>query len=83
MLEQVLRELRPLCTSEQQFIEKFFQLSRDTTELPVLGVSARTTSSPAPLASPPFSRQSGVAAHRCRTPELSWALVTGVSSGEA
>ncbi|KFO93155.1 Exocyst complex component 1, partial [Buceros rhinoceros silvestris] len=57
MLEQVLRELQPLCTSEQQFIEKFFQLSRDTTELPVLGVSARTTSSPVPLASPPFSRQ--------------------------
>ncbi|XP_042663264.1 exocyst complex component 1 isoform X3 [Tyto alba] len=33
MLEQVLRELQPLCTAEQQFIEKFFQLSLDAADL--------------------------------------------------
>ena len=55
MLEQVLRELQPLCTAEQQFIEKFFQLSHDAAELQVLEVSGRTMSSPVPLASPPSS----------------------------
>ncbi|XP_026704578.1 exocyst complex component 1-like [Athene cunicularia] len=40
MLEQVLRELQPLCTMEQQFIEKFFQLSHDATDLQVLKASA-------------------------------------------
>uniref|UniRef100_A0A672U2Q2 Exocyst complex component Sec3 C-terminal domain-containing protein n=1 Tax=Strigops habroptila TaxID=2489341 RepID=A0A672U2Q2_STRHB len=39
ILEQVLRELQPLCTAEQQFIEKFFQLSHDAADLEV---SART-----------------------------------------
>ncbi|XP_069723925.1 exocyst complex component 1-like [Phaenicophaeus curvirostris] len=39
MLEQVLRELQPLCTAEQQFIEKFFQLGQDTTALQVLEAS--------------------------------------------
>ncbi|NXL35851.1 EXOC1 protein, partial [Glaucidium brasilianum] len=38
MLEQVLRELQPLCTMEQQFIEKFFQLSHDAADLQVLKV---------------------------------------------
>ncbi|XP_030354188.1 exocyst complex component 1-like [Strigops habroptila] len=33
ILEQVLRELQPLCTAEQQFIEKFFQLSHDAADL--------------------------------------------------
>ncbi|XP_009074781.1 PREDICTED: exocyst complex component 1-like [Acanthisitta chloris] len=36
VLEQVLRQLQPLCTAEQQFIEKFFQLSHDTADLQVL-----------------------------------------------
>ncbi|XP_064884117.1 exocyst complex component 1 isoform X1 [Columba livia] len=40
MLEQVLRELQPLCTAEQQFIEEFFQLSRDAADLQVLEASA-------------------------------------------
>ncbi|XP_075369428.1 exocyst complex component 1-like [Mycteria americana] len=40
MLEQVLRDLQPLCTAEQQFIEKFFQLSQDTADLQVLEASA-------------------------------------------
>ncbi|XP_010159340.1 PREDICTED: exocyst complex component 1-like [Eurypyga helias] len=40
MLEQVLRELQPLCTAEQQFIEKFFQLSQDPADLQVLEASA-------------------------------------------
>lgn len=40
MLEQVLRELQPLCTAEQQFIEKFFHLSQNTAELQVLEVPA-------------------------------------------
>lgn len=55
MLEQVLRELQPFCTAEQQFIEKFFQLSQDAADLQVLEVSMRTMSSPVPLASPPSS----------------------------
>ncbi|XP_009944548.1 PREDICTED: exocyst complex component 1-like, partial [Leptosomus discolor] len=33
MLEQVLGELQPLCTAEQQFIEKFFQLSCHAADL--------------------------------------------------
>ncbi|KAM6124904.1 LOW QUALITY PROTEIN: exocyst complex component 1-like [Phoenicopterus ruber ruber] len=40
MLEQVLRELQPLCTAEQQFIEKFFQLRQDAADLQVLEASA-------------------------------------------
>lgn len=52
MLEQVLRELQPLCTTEQQFIEKFFHLSQNTAELQVLEVSMGTRSSPVPLAHP-------------------------------
>ncbi|NXY82950.1 EXOC1 protein, partial [Alcedo cyanopectus] len=59
MLEQVLRELRPLCTAEQQFIEEFFQLSHDAADLQVLEVSVRTLSPPVPLASPPSSLAQG------------------------
>ncbi|XP_064319519.1 exocyst complex component 1 [Phalacrocorax carbo] len=40
MLEQVLRELQPLCTAEQLFIEKFFQLSQDAADPQVLEASA-------------------------------------------
>lgn len=47
ILEQVLRELQPLCTTEQQFIEKFFQLSHDAADLEV---SVRIVSSPVPSA---------------------------------
>ncbi|CAM2120234.1 unnamed protein product [Caretta caretta] len=32
MLEQVLRELQPLCIAEQRFIEKFFMLSQDAAD---------------------------------------------------
>ncbi|NXA12874.1 EXOC1 protein, partial [Sapayoa aenigma] len=42
MLEQVLRQLQPLCTTEQQFLEEFFQLSHNTAGLPGLEVSARS-----------------------------------------
>ncbi|NWS47500.1 EXOC1 protein, partial [Probosciger aterrimus] len=35
ILEQVLRELQPLCITEQQFIEKFFQLSHNAADLEV------------------------------------------------
>ncbi|NXB08384.1 EXOC1 protein, partial [Cnemophilus loriae] len=38
VLEQVLRELQPLCTSEQQFLQEFFQLGRDSAELQALEV---------------------------------------------
>ncbi|NXV71137.1 EXOC1 protein, partial [Atlantisia rogersi] len=55
ILEQVLRELQPLCTAEQQFIEKFFQLRQDAADPQVLEVSVRTMSSPVLLASSPPS----------------------------
>ncbi|NXU47052.1 EXOC1 protein, partial [Turnix velox] len=51
VLQQVLKELQPLCTAEQQFVERFFQLNQDPADLEV---SMRTVSSPSPLASPPF-----------------------------
>ncbi|KAM9274271.1 exocyst complex component 1-like [Morus bassanus] len=50
MLEQVLRELQPLCTAEQQFIEKFFQLSQDAADLQEL--EASTTKGGESMASP-------------------------------
>uniref|UniRef100_A0A674IL73 Exocyst complex component Sec3 PIP2-binding N-terminal domain-containing protein n=1 Tax=Terrapene triunguis TaxID=2587831 RepID=A0A674IL73_9SAUR len=37
MLEQVLRELQPLCIAEQRFIEKFFMLSQDAADQEGLG----------------------------------------------
>ncbi|XP_009707286.1 PREDICTED: exocyst complex component 1-like [Cariama cristata] len=40
MLEQVLRELQPLCTAEQQFVEKFFQLSHRAADLDLVEASA-------------------------------------------
>lgn len=39
MLEQVLRELQPLCIAEQRFIEKFFMLSQDAADQEEPGVS--------------------------------------------
>ncbi|NWV14353.1 EXOC1 protein, partial [Ptilonorhynchus violaceus] len=62
VLEQVLRELQPLCTSEQQFLQEFFQLGHDPAELQELEVS--TASSPGPLSTPPSSL-----AHPWATPE--------------
>ncbi|XP_074456345.1 exocyst complex component 1-like [Larus michahellis] len=57
MLEQVLRELQPLCTAEQQFIEKFFQLSQDPANLQVLEASAtRGGESTAPPEDPPCTK---------------------------
>ncbi|XP_064015383.1 exocyst complex component 1-like [Pogoniulus pusillus] len=44
VLGQVLRELQPLCTAEQQFIEKFFQLSHSAAELQVLEVKGNLAS---------------------------------------
>ncbi|NXB56963.1 EXOC1 protein, partial [Struthidea cinerea] len=49
VLEQLLRELQPLCTSEQQFLREFFQLGHDAVELQVLEVRVSTVSSPGPL----------------------------------
>ncbi|XP_062496450.1 exocyst complex component 1-like isoform X1 [Pezoporus occidentalis] len=47
ILEQVLRELQPLCTTEQQFIEKFFQLSHDATDLETSATKGeKSTASP-------------------------------------
>ncbi|NWI53268.1 EXOC1 protein, partial [Calyptomena viridis] len=53
MLERVLRQLEPLCTREQQFLEEFFQLSHDTADLPGLKVSVRSVLS-SPLFQVPF-----------------------------
>uniref|UniRef100_A0A8C6Z249 Exocyst complex component 1-like n=1 Tax=Nothoprocta perdicaria TaxID=30464 RepID=A0A8C6Z249_NOTPE len=33
MLEKVLKELQPLCTAEQEFIEKFFLLNQDAADM--------------------------------------------------
>ncbi|NXI55400.1 EXOC1 protein, partial [Chloroceryle aenea] len=46
MLEQVLRELQPLCAAEQQFIHKFFQLSHSAADLQVLEVIDSTSKMP-------------------------------------
>ncbi|XP_044885339.1 exocyst complex component 1-like isoform X5 [Mauremys mutica] len=40
MLEQVLRELQPLCIAEQRFIEQFFMLSQDAAAQEWLGLPA-------------------------------------------
>ncbi|NXC04686.1 EXOC1 protein, partial [Orthonyx spaldingii] len=42
VLEQVLRELQPLCTSEQQFLQEFFRLGHDSAELQALEVRVST-----------------------------------------
>ncbi|NWW77598.1 EXOC1 protein, partial [Climacteris rufus] len=55
VLEQVLRELQPLCTSEQQFLQKFFHLGQDSAELQMLEVRVSTVSSPGPLSTLPSS----------------------------
>ncbi|KAM8987633.1 exocyst complex component 1-like isoform 2-T2 [Ara ararauna] len=47
ILEQVLRELQPLCTTEQQFVEKFFQLSHDAADLETSATKGeKSTASP-------------------------------------
>lgn len=83
ILEQVLRELQPLCTTEQQFIEKFFQLSHDAADLEV---SVRILSSPVPSAIRQSSLQlvtagKGVTAYLYQITDL--LSSSGVSSGEA
>ncbi|NXT08794.1 EXOC1 protein, partial [Prunella fulvescens] len=42
VLEQVLSELQPLCTSEQQFLQEFFCLGCDSVELQALEVRVST-----------------------------------------
>ncbi|XP_068871062.1 exocyst complex component 1-like [Aphelocoma coerulescens] len=52
VLEQVLRELQPLCTSEQQFLQEFFRLGHDSVELQELEVKASATKGGEPTAPP-------------------------------
>ncbi|XP_031980165.1 exocyst complex component 1-like isoform X2 [Corvus moneduloides] len=53
VLEQVLRELQPLCTSEQQFLQEFFfRLGHDSVELQALEVKASATKGREPTAPP-------------------------------
>ncbi|NXM44696.1 EXOC1 protein, partial [Gymnorhina tibicen] len=52
VLEQVLRALQPLCTSEQQFLQEFFRLGRDSVELRALEGKVSGNSSPGSLSSP-------------------------------
>ncbi|XP_075752762.1 exocyst complex component 1-like isoform X3 [Pelodiscus sinensis] len=63
LLEQVLRELPPLCVAEQRFIEKFFMLSQDAADQEVLGPPAASKrgadaafpeTSPWPKTKPPY-----------------------------
>ncbi|NXY19967.1 EXOC1 protein, partial [Atrichornis clamosus] len=56
VLEQVLRELQPLCTSEQQFLQKFFQLSHEPAELQPPEVRVRIVSSPVPVSKEPTTQ---------------------------
>ncbi|NXI11388.1 EXOC1 protein, partial [Irena cyanogastra] len=51
VLEQVLSELQPLCTLEQQFLQEFFWLGCDSLELQVPEVRVSTVFSPGPLSS--------------------------------
>uniref|UniRef100_A0A803YKS3 Exocyst complex component Sec3 PIP2-binding N-terminal domain-containing protein n=1 Tax=Meleagris gallopavo TaxID=9103 RepID=A0A803YKS3_MELGA len=56
ILEQVLRELRPLCIAEQLFIEKFFQLRQNSAELQVLEEEGSTASPEDPACAKPPSQ---------------------------
>ncbi|NXO92565.1 EXOC1 protein, partial [Certhia brachydactyla] len=49
VLEQVLSELQPLCTSEQQFLQEFFWLGCDSAELQGLEVRVGTVPLPGPF----------------------------------
>ncbi|NXQ14156.1 EXOC1 protein, partial [Peucedramus taeniatus] len=51
VLEQVLSELQPLCTSEQQFLQEFFWLSCNSVDLKALEVRVSIMSPPGPLPS--------------------------------
>uniref|UniRef100_A0A8C3SMW6 Exocyst complex component Sec3 PIP2-binding N-terminal domain-containing protein n=1 Tax=Chelydra serpentina TaxID=8475 RepID=A0A8C3SMW6_CHESE len=55
MLEQVLRELQPLCIAEQRFIEKFFMLSQNAADQEGPGVSQFGPKQPTQLLSEIFS----------------------------
>ncbi|XP_065585612.1 exocyst complex component 1-like isoform X1 [Cyrtonyx montezumae] len=56
ILEQVLRELRPLCIAEQLFIETFFQLSQNSAEPQVLEEEENTVSPEDPACAKPPSK---------------------------
>nr|XP_041572138.1 exocyst complex component 1 isoform X1 [Taeniopygia guttata]XP_041572139.1 exocyst complex component 1 isoform X1 [Taeniopygia guttata] len=57
VLEQVLSELQPLCTSEQQFLQEFFWLGCDSVELQALEGSATKGGEPmAPPEDPPHTK---------------------------
>ncbi|OXB58682.1 hypothetical protein ASZ78_016854 [Callipepla squamata] len=56
ILEQVLRELRPLCIAEQLFIETFFQLSQNSAEPQVLEEEESTASPEDPACAKPPSK---------------------------
>uniref|UniRef100_A0A8C3SKB1 Exocyst complex component Sec3 PIP2-binding N-terminal domain-containing protein n=1 Tax=Chelydra serpentina TaxID=8475 RepID=A0A8C3SKB1_CHESE len=55
MLEQVLRELQPLCIAEQRFIEKFFMLSQNAADQEGPGVSQLSDPLPEQLCPNPLS----------------------------
>ncbi|XP_041340546.1 exocyst complex component 1-like [Pyrgilauda ruficollis] len=52
VLQQVLSELQPLCTSEQQFLQEFFCLGCDSVELQALGVRGSASKGGEPMAPP-------------------------------
>ncbi|OWK51451.1 Exocyst complex component 1 [Lonchura striata] len=57
VLEQVLSEIQPLCTSEQQFLQEFFWLGCDSVELQALEGSATKGGEPmAPPEDPPHTK---------------------------
>ncbi|XP_066415688.1 exocyst complex component 1-like [Molothrus aeneus] len=56
VLEQVLSELQPLCTSEQQFLQEFFCLGCDSVELEVRGSATKAGEPTAPPEDPPRTK---------------------------
>ncbi|XP_057888833.1 exocyst complex component 1-like [Melospiza georgiana] len=56
VLEQVLNELQPLCTSEQQFLQEFFCLGCGSVELEVRGSATKAGEPAAAPEDPPCSK---------------------------
>ncbi|XP_010218595.1 PREDICTED: exocyst complex component 1-like, partial [Tinamus guttatus] len=57
ILEKVLKELQPLCTAEQEFVEEFFLLNQDAADLEVLKASAtKGEESMASPEDPPYTK---------------------------
>ncbi|CAN8188951.1 unnamed protein product [Coccothraustes coccothraustes] len=56
VLEQVLSELQPLCTSEQQFLQEFFCLGCGSVELEVRGSATKAGEPMAPPEDPPGTK---------------------------